>query len=287
MSLCFNGQPHQIIKHGYPNGYISWRCTNCGYTSGPSPVNPILILAGNWKQYRAYLFEDGEDPRTTTKYIYGTHGNVAGCHFSQIIIVGTFLTEAENPQKILDYAKVLLDPGGDIRYASNAVKLGDAMFFNGKQVGKFDKDNPTGKPILLVKPSPELVRKQGDIWVLNKANAPFNSKQWAYQGSAKTPYVITHYISKKDGATTEDGWACSCMSFTRNTPRTPCKHILNVMLKENVPGVNKASAKMANVDDEKLKAFQKWEREQAAKEKHKPTSGAELKHFGATGRKFR
>lgn len=139
------------------------------------------------------------------------------------------------------------------------------------------------------KPTPTLVRKQGDIWKLPKANAPFRSEQWAYQGSAKTPYVVTRYDDKRDGAVTEDGWACSCMSFTRNVPRTPCKHILNVMLKEGIGTVQKATAKLANVDDKKMAEFERWQREEAARKKDKQAvSGeAKLNLFGNTGRKFR
>jgi hypothetical protein len=134
------------------------------------------------------------------------------------------------------------------------------------------------------------VRSVGSIWKLDKANAPFNSEQWGYQGTGKLPYVITHYFNKVDGSTTPDGWACSCMSFTRNVPRTPCKHILNVMLKEGKTPSN-VSAKTAKVSalltDEDAKAFQKWMREQAEKKEVTPTAGAELKLFGAQGRKFR
>lgn len=135
---------------------------------------------------------------------------------------------------------------------------------------------------------PYLVRKPGDIWKLPTANSPFQSEQWGYQGSAKTPYVITRYFNKKDGATTPDGWACSCMNFTRNVPRTPCKHILNIMLKEGSGGVKPASAKLANVDEKKLRAFEKWEAEQKAKEAgNKQTAGVKLNLFGVTARKFR
>ena len=130
--------------------------------------------------------------------------------------------------------------------------------------------------------------KEGDIWALAKASAPMGSQQWAYQGSAKTPYIVTSYTTKRDGATTPNGWACSCPNFTRNVPRTPCKHILNVMLSigTNVP---QASAKLANVDDKKLAEFEKWQREQAALKKgaSKPTAGAKLNLFGTTTRKFR
>jgi hypothetical protein len=134
------------------------------------------------------------------------------------------------------------------------------------------------------------IRTVGEIWKFSTANAPFQSEQWGYQGTAKSPYVITHYFNKVDGSTTSDGWACGCMSFTRNVPRTPCKHILNVMLKEGKTPTG-ASAKAAKVSalltDDDAKAFEKWKREQAEKGEVKPTAGAELQLFGAQGRKFR
>lgn len=135
-----------------------------------------------------------------------------------------------------------------------------------------------------VKSIPYLVRKEGDIWDIPQTSSPFKARQWAYQGSGKAPYIVTRYDEKRDGAVTSDGWACACMNFTQHTPRTPCKHILNVKLL--IGDVGKSDVKLANVDDKKLKAFEAWEREQAAKKKA-PTAGVELKHFGATGRKFR
>jgi len=118
------------------------------------------------------------------------------------------------------------------------------------------------------------------------------AEQWGYQGSAKAPYIITHYFSKVDGSTTQDGWACGCMSFTRNVPRTPCKHILNVMLQEGKkPSALKSKhediAALAGLGDADVDAFKKWQKEQAAAKEVKPVSGQELNLFGATGRKFR
>lgn len=181
----------------------------------------------------------------------------------------------------------------NINYSPGAQK----MAFKGKKVGgsgitKQEYDaygfGPGVKTVAKPKVVP-IVRKQGDIWKLPLANAPFRSQQWAYQGSAKTPYVITHYDDKRDGAVTSEGWACSCMSFTRNVPRTPCKHILNVMLDEGISSVKKSTAKLANVDDDKLAAFEKWQREEAQrKAKNEKVSGeAKLNLFGNTGRKFR
>lgn len=136
------------------------------------------------------------------------------------------------------------------------------------------------------------VRSVGEMWKLPAANAPMGAEQWGYQGTSKNPYVITAYKTKRDGSTTLDGWACSCMSFTRNVPRTPCKHILNVMLNEGkTPTNTKANAKtvaaVAGLSETDLDSFKKWQMEEAAKKEVKPTSGKELNLFGATGRKFR
>ncbi len=146
----------------------------------------------------------------------------------------------------------------------------------------------TKKPLLVVNPTPKPVHVEGDIWELPTVNAPFMSKQWAYQGSASTPYVITHYQQKRDGAVTKDGWACSCMNFTRKTPRTECKHILKVMMKSGVKPT--VEAKLAGVPDDTMKAFQKWQREQAAAGVPVGVGAGEkgkLNMFGATPRKIR
>lgn len=139
---------------------------------------------------------------------------------------------------------------------------------------------------------PSNAHAEGDIWKLLKENSPMWTEQWGYQGSANTPYIISHRSTDvgkgTNGSTTSDGWACSCPNFTRHTPRTPCKHILNVMVKNGCSDLNKASVSLANVDIKKMEEFQKWQREQAAlKKNHKVTAGAKLNLFGATIRKFR
>jgi len=120
-----------------------------------------------------------------------------------------------------------------------------------------------------------------------------NAQQWAYQGTAKVPYIITTYAFKRDGSTTADGWACSCMNFTRNMPRCACKHILNIMLNEglkpvNISDKNVAAKSVTNLTDSDLDAFKKWQREQAEKGNITPEAReSDLTLFGATGRKFR
>lgn len=133
-----------------------------------------------------------------------------------------------------------------------------------------------------------IVRKEGDIWKLPKSNSPLWTEQWGYQGSSKTPYVISHRTENINGAMTEEGWACSCPNFTRHTPRTDCKHILNVKLKEGLGGVTKGKAKMASTDDKTLAEFEAWKRDKAARTAGPATAGnAKLNLFGSTGRKFR
>lgn len=157
------------------------------------------------------------------------------------------------------------------------------------------KYNPVkGKWELLPLQSPEgmtkpmLVRKEGDIWKLPRSSSPMWTNQWGYQGSSKVPYIISHNSQKLDGSATDDGWACSCPGFTRRTPRTPCKHILNVRLNEGIVTPKaKTQTQVANLDDKTAAEFEKWQREKAAA-KSTPTAGdAKLNLFGSTGRKFR
>ena len=72
---------------------------------------------------------------------------------------------------------------------------------------------------------------QGEIRKLPKSSSPMFVKQWSYQGSAKTPYIV----SRKQGyAGKAQGWQCSCKSWTTTVPRQKCKHIVAVMLKEKI-----------------------------------------------------
>jgi hypothetical protein len=133
-------------------------------------------------------------------------------------------------------------------------------------------------------------RAIGEIWSLYSGNAPVNAEQWMYQGTAKTPYVITRYKVKVKRSMTSDGWACSCPNFTQHVPRTPCKHILNVMLNTGYkqPKTGDLAVSFAGMNDVQIAAFKKWQREQAAAKEVKPTSGdADLAFFQKTGRKFR
>jgi hypothetical protein len=81
--------------------------------------------------------------------------------------------------------------------------------------------------------------QSGEIRKLPKSSSPMFTDQWAYQGSAKAPYIV----SRKGGykgtgyATPEQKtqeWQCSCKSWTTTVPRADCKHVIAVKLKEKI-----------------------------------------------------
>jgi hypothetical protein len=282
-----------------------------------------LVLAGNYDEYQGFLNTKGAP---STDYVYFTKAHT-GLTFDRAIVTGTF-RQLKNALSILKNVRKGLAPGvrivyddvPDSWYVSGWDKIGDPILRDANSrlrcgfcrrlcnetykggfcsscaaegtsfpegFGLVKKNNP--KPNYPVLSAPYQIRNEGDIWKLPKANSPMWTEQWGYQGSAKAPYIISKRDeSRVDGSTTATGWACACPNFTRHTPRTPCKHILNVILKEGLGAVKPVAAKLANVDDKKLKAFEKWEREQAARDAgNNPTSGVKLNLFGATTRKFR
>lgn len=141
-------------------------------------------------------------------------------------------------------------------------------------------NSPIKKPVLLK-------REEGEMWEIPATSSPLWTKQWAYQGSAKEPYII----SKKknvDGGTTHDGWACSCRAFTQHSPRKECKHIVNIKHTYGLGKVTPAKAAIANLDNEEAAAFAEFKRQKVANAEQKPTSGdADLLLWGNSGRKFR
>jgi hypothetical protein len=149
-----------------------------------------------------------------------------------------------------------------------------------KSTGSNQFNSPIKKPVLVK-------REEGDVWEIPATSSPLWTKQWAYQGSAKEPYII----SKKkhvDGRTSSDGWACSCRAFTQHSPRKDCKHIINIKHQFGLGPVNATKHAVANLDSEEAAAFAEFKRQKAQNAKQKPESGdAELNLFGATGRKFR
>ena len=115
------------------------------------------------------------------------------------------------------------------------------------------------KPLIMVKLVPEEKMKNGDIRKLPKANSPLWVTQWAVQGTAAKPYVVT-YSTKPN---TANVWSCSCPDWTKHTPRTNCKHILNVIVKEKM-----AIPENRALDPETAKEFAAFQKEKARKSAH-------------------
>ena len=81
--------------------------------------------------------------------------------------------------------------------------------------------------------------KSGEIRKLPAASSPMFVSQWAYQGTAKTPYIVSRKGGYKGtGYATEQQkaqeWQCSCKSWTTTVPRADCKHIVAIKLKEEL-----------------------------------------------------
>ena len=81
--------------------------------------------------------------------------------------------------------------------------------------------------------------KSGEIRKLPAASSPMFVSQWAYQGTAKTPYIDSRKGGYKGtGYATEQQkaqeWQCSCKSWTTTVPRADCKHIVAIKLKEGL-----------------------------------------------------
>ena len=81
--------------------------------------------------------------------------------------------------------------------------------------------------------------KSGEIRKLPAASSPMFVSQWAYQGTAKTPYIVSRKGGYKGtGYATEQQkaqeWQCSCKSWTTTVPRADCKHVVAIKLKEKI-----------------------------------------------------
>jgi hypothetical protein len=126
--------------------------------------------------------------------------------------------------------------------------------------------------------------KNGEVRKLPHTSSPLWTTQWAAQGSAKAPYIVSFKAyGPFGGNVTSEGWACSCPDFTRHTPRAECKHICWVLKFEG-----KASPKVpvALLPDAQQEAFQKFLRQQA--ERGTPALPAgKTKDLFAKGRRFR
>lgn len=134
-------------------------------------------------------------------------------------------------------------------WAANYNALMEDMKMKCSKCGSFCSANyfmmPTGKVHCqtchnnLLAASIEPVKKptptgsKGEVTRLPKANSPMFTEQWSVVGSAKLPYIVSRK-THKDGSTTDEKFCCSCMAFTRNTPREDCKHILKVKIFEGM-----------------------------------------------------
>ena len=106
--------------------------------------------------------------------------------------------------------------------------------------------------------------KNGEIRNRPKIDCPMFTDQWLVGGSAKAPYVITH----KSGT-----WQCSCPDWTKHTPRTDCKHIVNVKKYEGILVENHAGHPLLLMPSSKF---------------IKPTAPAKTENpFADKGRRFR
>lgn len=84
-----------------------------------------------------------------------------------------------------------------------------------------------------------MAMQSGEIRKLPAASSPMFVSQWAYQGTAKAPYIISRKGGYKGtGYATEQQkaqeWQCSCKSWTTTVPRQNCKHIIAIKLKEGL-----------------------------------------------------
>lgn len=100
--------------------------------------------------------------------------------------------------------------------------------------------------------------KNGDVRKLPQANSPMWSSQWAVQGTAKAPYIVSSKKKAGDGVATGWGetWGCSCPDWTKHSPRTDCKHIVNVKTKEGI--LITATTAPSNMNPEMKKEFENF-----------------------------
>jgi hypothetical protein len=71
----------------------------------------------------------------------------------------------------------------------------------------------------------------GEIRKLPKSSSPMFTEQYAVQGAARVPYIVSW---KKINHPTQTEWQCSCKSWTTTVPRQDCKHVVAVKLKEGI-----------------------------------------------------
>ena len=144
---------------------------------------------------------------------------------------------------------------------------------------------PQAKKPLTLGPSGDIPSnmQNGEIRKLPKANSPMWSEQWAYQGTAKSPYIVSAKKKAGNGITSgwDQTWGCSCPDWTKHSPRVACKHILAVQLKEKIQ-VTPPDLMSGNMNPETKKEFEKF---LAQKSKAVVQSGKSA--LEEKGRKFR
>ena len=144
---------------------------------------------------------------------------------------------------------------------------------------------PRAKKPLTLGPSGDIPSnmQNGEIRKLPKANSPMWSEQWAYQGTAKSPYIVSAKKKAGNGITSgwDQTWGCSCPDWTKHSPRVDCKHILAVKLKEKIQ-VTPSDLMSGNMNPETKKEFEKF---LAQKSKAVVQSGKSA--LEEKGRKFR
>jgi hypothetical protein len=123
---------------------------------------------------------------------------------------------------------------------------------------------------------PELL-KNGEIRKLPKANSPLFVEQWAYQGTAKVPYVVSRRVIT---VANQIEWSCSCKSWTTTIPRQACKHIVAIQLKEKL--LVSATAVPSSLSPELQNDFKNFLAQKQAREVKSGKSALEER-----GRKFR
>ena len=147
--------------------------------------------------------------------------------------------------------------------------------------------HPTkGKPIMVTNPTNAM--KNGEVRKLPTVNSPMWTTQWAVMETVRMPYIVSRrkLEANFNGATTNQGWACSCPNFTQHTPRTECKHILKVMLIEGAKPTAPPAPPVASLPDDQQEAFRKFLLQQA--ESGTPALPAgKAKPFITQGRRFR
>jgi SWIM zinc finger len=212
--------------------------------------NPICVLAGSRTQYEEYVLSQGSKLGIHNKdYVDGTSSTCLGIHFSAIVEVGTFGSHPKDAElRLVREASVWpgckcdqwviykhLD-GRDWAKCTNCGRAWDVG------VGKLKEH-----------------MKNGEIRKLPQANSPMWNTQWAYQGTAKAPYIVSAKKKPGNGMTSgwDQTWGCSCPDWTRHSSRVDCKHILAVKLKEKI-ATNPVQIMGANMSPEVKKDFEQF-----------------------------